>query len=82
MAISPLPIPIPYVDGFVLTTPLHTKENGYRCRNEGCPCHDDDERIVQAIDRAFANLERLEERYRETFGPIPPITERPPGGYR
>ena len=43
-------IVIPIENGFAVNVfPLHTEENGWRCRNAGCPCKED-RRPVIALD--------------------------------
>ncbi len=51
---------IPYVsNGVGQTLILHTAENKYRCRNEGCPCHAEAERRDMEGDTGkMARMER------------------------
>ncbi len=55
---SPIPV-IPYVtNGVGQTLILHTAENNYRCRNEGCPCHAEAER--RAMEGDTDKMARIE----------------------
>lgn len=56
-----------YVERFVTINRLHTEANGYRCLNEGCPCHQA-EAERRALEGDTGRLARIE---REQRGELP-----------
>ncbi len=55
---APVPV-IEYRERFVEINQLHTAENNYRCRNEGCPCQAEAERRAMEGDTGkMARMER------------------------
>src|SRR6266567_6652247 len=55
---SHIPV-IEYQERFVTINQLHTAENNYRCRNEGCPCQAEAERRAMEGDTGkMARMER------------------------
>ncbi len=50
---------IEYQERFIQINLLHTAENGYRCRNESCPCQAEAERRAMEGDTGkMARMER------------------------
>jgi len=55
---TPIPV-IEYQERFVTVNQLHTQANGYRCRNEGCPCQAEESRRAMEGDTGkMARMER------------------------